>query len=50
MLRGIHAGQRATLLERRKDEEKVVVQLVDELEVCVILADDVAAATSVDEY
>ena len=48
ILRGALSGQEATLLER-KEGDQVVVQLVDELEIHSLSADDVAAACT-NEY
>ena len=43
VLRGEHKGLHATLLERRKETEEVVLQLTEDLEVVVLLADFVAS-------
>ena len=43
ILLGEFKGMRATLLERKKETEEVVVQLLEDLEVHVLSADYVAA-------
>jgi len=45
VLRGGCVGQIATLLERKKETEQVVVQMLDDLDIHVLSADDVAATS-----
>lgn len=46
VLFGVHCGQSAQLLEKRKDEQNAVVQLCEEMEIVVVQMDQIAALSS----